>query len=87
MFELYAGNDSEKIFIGAYDTLKELHKAENEYIALHYGKCYYTRMWLSDEYLINDYGSWTDFLYVTNSERNPQAIMDLYLSKEDANDV
>lgn len=69
-YKVYLGNSTKKEFFCCIDSLEDIGKITSDM------KVYYTRMLYQLGYVMIDYGSWTNFLYVemTQEEFNEEIL-------------
>ena len=59
-------DEIEDVFLGSYDNWTKLRKAMWKFFKTNYIKSYYQRYWEDDGKIWVDYGSHTQFLYITD---------------------
>ena len=63
--------------IGDAETIKECHQIIMKFLDEHDYKSYYQRMWIEDNKVIIDVGSWSEFFWISHSDGSSVAFEEI----------
>ena len=63
--------------IGEADTIKECHQIIMKFLDNHNYKSYYQRIWIENNKVIIDVGSWSEFFWISRSDGSSMAFEEI----------